>query len=151
MSRRDEPEEPEGHAEALDPEEPGQPGARDAGRRAGPLESLYQEFVRRAAGIGLSSFVLTEEALRKAFADSLPRDWVEYLSRQGKDVRKDVLDALVREFGEWLRKIDPMVFQRNVIRTLLEDFDLSLEIKVRATPREGSGTKRALELVRRRR
>jgi hypothetical protein len=123
----------------------------DRARRSGPLESLYQEFVRRAAGLGLSSFVLTEEALRKAFAESLPRDWVEYLSRQSSGVRKEVLEALVREFGEWLRGIDAMSFQRNLIRTLLEDFEISLEINISARPREKPGRGRSLELVRRRR
>jgi hypothetical protein len=148
MSARDEREGPssdssrEGSREAA-------PRRRE--RRSGPLETLYQEFVRRAAGLGLSSFVLTEEALRKAFAESLPRDWVDFLSRQGSGVRKDVLDALVREFGAWLQGIDPMAFQRNLIRTLLEDFEISLEIKISAQPRERTGRGRSLELVRRRR
>jgi hypothetical protein len=137
--------------EASTPEESLERRQRGRNRRSGPLESLYQEFVRRAAGLGLSSFVLTEEALRKAFTDSLPQDWVDYLSRQGSGVRKDVLDALVREFGEWLQRIDPMAFQRNLIRTLLEDFEISLEIKISAQPREKADRGRSLELVRRRR
>jgi hypothetical protein len=122
---------------------------REAKRRFGPLESLYQELVRRTASLGLSSFVLTEEALRKAFSESLPQDWVEYLARQGTDTRKELLEALIREFGDWLRKIDPETLQRTVLHTLLEDFELSFEIKVSAKPR--GDPERSLELVRPRR
>jgi hypothetical protein len=132
-------------------EESPESARRGRDKRTGPLEGLYQEFVRRAAGLGLSSFVLTEEALRRAFADSLPQDWVDYLSRQGSGVRKDVLEAIVREFGEWLRGIDPVALQRDLVRTLLEDFDISLEIKISAQPRGEAERGRSLELVRRRR
>jgi hypothetical protein len=137
--------------EDLPPDAGPREGGRSRGRRSGPLETLYQEFVRRAAGLGLSSFVLTEEALRKAFSESLPRDWVEALSRQSSGVRKEILEGLVREFGEWLRGIDPLTFQRDVMRTLLEDFEISLEINISARPRDKAGRGRSLELVRRRR
>jgi len=71
-------------------------------RRAGPLEGFFQEAVRRAANLGISTFFTTEEAVRRAFSESVPPDWLEYLNRQGTDLRSELLDRMSREFGEWL-------------------------------------------------
>ena len=80
-------------AEALGPE-----------RRGLPFESLIQEAIRRAASLGFSSFFLTEEAIRKAFSDAVPREWVDYVGKQGDEVRGELIDRLaaleILTFGE---------------------------------------------------
>ena len=126
-----------------------------SGRRAGPLEALYQEFVRRAASIGLSGVALTEEAVRKAMSESAHKEWVEFISRQGGDFRRELIDALVREFAAWLRDVDLDGVQRRVLQQVLEDFELSFEVKVSARPRGDRDAAdpdpdRGLELVKRR-
>jgi len=113
-------------------------------RRAGPLEAFFQEAVRRAAQLGLSTFFTTEEAVRRAFSDSVPPDWQDYLNRQGTDLRGELLDRMSREFGEWLRQVD----MAQIMSKLLEEHDFELRISVSANRRSKSGTPE-LSLLRR--
>jgi len=103
----------------------------DLGRRPGPLEAFFQEAVRRAAQLGLSTFFTTEEAVRRAFSESVPPDWLDYLNRQGTDLRGELLERMSREFGEWLHKID----MPQIMSKLLEEHDFELRISVSARSR----------------
>lgn len=107
-------------------------------RKPRALESLFQEVVRRGATLGLSSFFLTEEAVRRALSDAVPQDWVEYVAEQSNEVRRDLLDRLVREFGAWLDRLDTQEFQRSLLKTLLDEYELTLTIDVSARPRSGT-------------
>jgi hypothetical protein len=133
----------------LEPEAPSSEGeeaqAPEPGRRGGPLETLFQEAVRRAAALGLSGFFLTEEAVRRALSDSVPKEWADYISRQSEEVRSDLVDRLAQEFGAWLRTLD----LSDVLRNVLEDYDLSGEVKLSAHPKQGDSTA-PLQVLRRR-
>lgn len=100
-------------------------------RRTGPLETFFQEAVRRAANLGISTFFTTEEAVRRAFSESVPPDWLEYLNRQGTDLRSELLDRMSREFGEWLRQVD----MAQIMSKLIEEHDFDLRISVSSTRR----------------
>ena len=108
------------------PKDPGPSGGQD--RPPGALESLFQEAIRRATALGLSGFFLTEEAVRRALSDTVPREWVDYVSRQSDDVRHDMVDRLVHEFGSWLRTLD----LSEVIQKVLEDYEISAQIDISA-------------------
>jgi len=97
-------------------------------RPPGPLEALFQEAIRRATALGLSGFFLTEEAVRRALSDTVPQEWVEYVSRQGEDVRSDLVDRLAHEFGSWLATLD----LAEVLRVVLEDYEISAKIDISA-------------------
>jgi hypothetical protein len=107
---------------------------RDDERRPGPLEGIFQEVVRRAAAAGFSSFFMTEEAIRQALSENLPRDWVDYAARQGGAVRGELVDRLAAEFGAWLRALDTEALLRTVVQLVLEHYDLRLEIDLSARP-----------------
>ena len=94
----------------------------------GPLESLFQEAIRRATALGLSGFFLTEEAVRRALTDTVPREWVDYVNRQSDDVRRDMVDRLASEFGIWLRTLD----LSEVLQKVLEDYEISAQIDISA-------------------
>ena len=100
-------------------------------RRRRPLEAFFQEAVRRAAQLGLSTFFTTEEAVRRAFAEAVPADWIDYLNRQGTDVRGELLDRMSREFGEWLARVD----MAQIMGKLLEEHDFEFKISVSAQRR----------------
>ena len=108
-------------------------------RRRRPLEAFFQEAVRRAAQLGLSTFFTTEEAVRRAFAESVPADWIDYLNRQGTDVRAELLERMSREFGEWLQRVD----MAQIMSKLLEEHDFEFKISVSAKRRP---SERAAEL-----
>jgi hypothetical protein len=101
-------------------------------RRGLPFESLIQEAIRRAASLGFSSFFLTEEAVRKAFSEVVPKDWVDYVGKQGNEVRGELIDRLAGEFNRWLRSVDAA----RILGDLLENYKVSATIQLSATPRE---------------
>ncbi len=107
-----------------------------AAKARGPLESAFQEIVRRAATLGFSSLFLTEEAIRKALADSVPKEWAEYVAQQSGDVRKELFDRMLAEFSAWLQRVDPSELQQSLMQTLLENYELKLKIEIVANPRE---------------
>ncbi len=122
----------------------------EAARRSGPLESLFTEAIRRAASLGFSSFFLTEEALRRAFSDSVPREWVDYVSRQGEDVRTELFDSLAKQFGEWLREIDLVETLGQVLRR--HDISVRLDLSAERRAEEADASRRStLEVISRRR
>ena len=105
-------------------------------RRRRPLEAFFQEAVRRAAQLGLTTFFTTEEAVRRAFSEAVPPDWIDYLNRQSSDVRDELLERLSREFGEWLRHVD----MAQIMSKLLEehDFEFKISVSARRRPSERS-------------
>ena len=135
----------------LGPSRPSAPARDDGGetdtggRRTGPLESLFQEAIRRAFSAGLGGFFLTEEAIRQAVTDTVPQEWVDYLSRQGDEVRSELTERLTREFGHWLRTLDPV----ELLRGILDDYEFSARIQ--ASPkRSAQDAPASLKVVRRR-
>ena len=64
---------------------------RDAQRRAGLFEALLHEAIRRTAQVGFSSFFATEDAVRRAFSEAVPRDWVDYANRQSTELRSEMI------------------------------------------------------------
>jgi hypothetical protein len=122
---------------------------RDDERRPGPLEGIFQEVVRRAAAAGFSSFFMTEEAIRQALSENLPRDWVDYAARQGGAVRGELVDRLAAEFGAWLRALDTEALMRAVVQLVLEHYDLRLEIDLSARPSSEHASPKLTAVLRR--
>lgn len=42
------------------------------------------ELLRRMVGMGFSGFFLTEEVVRKALGETLPKDWVDFAAAQSE-------------------------------------------------------------------
>jgi len=108
-------------------------------RRAGLFEALLHEAIRRTAAVGFSSFFATEDAVRRAFSDAVPRDWVDYASRQSTELRSEMIERMSAEFGAWLRTID----MAQIMSKLLADNDFELKISISA---ERKSAERAPEL-----
>ncbi len=106
--------------------------ASSAEESPGALESLFREGIRRAASLGFSSFFLTEEALRRAFNDSVPREWVDYVARQGDEVRAELFEALSTQFQKWLREIDVV----EVLSEVARRHDISVRLEISAAPKQ---------------
>ncbi len=105
----------------------------DAARRP-----AVPEMVRRALSLGLSGFFLTEEAIRKALGDAVPRDWTDFVVNQSERTRKEFLERLSFEIGQSLEKIDIS----RVLADLLEGRTLEVNAEIRLSPKgsePGSG------------
>lgn len=77
---------------------------------------------------------MTEEALRKALGDSVPRDVLEFLLDQSQRMRAEFLDRISREFGRVLDRIDPV----EVARRLLEGRTVEVSARFRLVPKRGA-------------
>jgi hypothetical protein len=125
-------------------------GAREArsadeGGRLSPLPEL----VRRALSLGLSGFFLTEEAVRRALGDTLPKDWIDFAFEQSERTRSEFLERLSFEMARAFEKADLTA----VLRELLEGRTLELraEIRLRGRDEGGGGDVSVASTVKRRR
>jgi len=64
-------------------------------------ESLHAipELMRRAIALGLTGFFTTEEAVRRALGDTVPKDWSDYIAESSDRTRSEFLDRLSREIA----------------------------------------------------
>ena len=122
--------------------EPGEPGgaaARTRGR-GGAEGSFLPDLLRRGLTMGFTGFFMTEEALRRALGDSLPRDWMEFMVEQSEKTRAELLERLSREFGRVISAFDPV----EILRRLLDGqtIEVSARIKLANSERPRRGARR---------
>ncbi len=107
-------------------------------RRPPPPDSGFlPDLLRRGLSLGFTGFFMTEEALRRALGDSLPRDWMEFMVEQSERTRAELLDRLSREFGRVISAFDPV----EILRRLLDG--QSIEVSARIRLRNGDRARRA--------
>ena len=106
------------------------------GKRSEPLDadaaaagSLYgiPDLMRRAISLGLSGFFFTEEAIRKALGDALPKDLQDFAIEQSNRTRADFLERLSYELGRSLENIDVAA----VLAQLLKGKTLEVSARIR--------------------
>ncbi|MCH2184391.1 hypothetical protein MK280_00805 [Myxococcota bacterium] len=97
------------------------------------------EIIRRVAAMGLSSFFTTETALRKAFGETVPKDWVDFANDQSERSRQEFFDRMASEMRKAVEQID----FAEILETLLTDRSIEIETKIRIHPRDtpASGTR----------
>jgi hypothetical protein len=105
------------------PLEAGRDEEADTARRLGALPEL----VRRTLSLGLSGFFLTEEAIRRAVGDTIPKDWMDFAVDQSERARREFLERLSYEIGQSIEKIDVAA----VLRELLEGRTLEIRAEIR--------------------
>ena len=88
-----------------------------------------QEVIRRMATMGLSGFFSTETAVRKAFGETVPQDWIDFAAGQSERTRQEFMDRMVGEMGKMMQSLD----MGEVLATLLE----GRNVEVTATFRLG--------------
>jgi hypothetical protein len=93
--------------------------------------SSVPEFVRRALSMGFSGFFMTEEAVRRALGDTLPKDWIDFAVDQSQRTRQDFVERLTYEIGQTLERAD----LANVLSELLEGRTLEVKAQIRLGPR----------------
>jgi hypothetical protein len=111
------------------------PQGRAAGAEAG---GFFPELLRRGLTLGFTGLFLTEEAFRKAFGDSVPRDVLEFMLDQSQRMRTEFLDRVSRELGRVLDRIDPV----DVARRLLEGRTVEVSASFRLVPKARSRARR---------
>jgi hypothetical protein len=70
---------------------------------------------------------MTEEALRRALGDSMPRDWLDFMVSQSEKTRAELLERLSREFGKVLSAVDPV----EILRRLLDGQTIEVSARIK--------------------
>jgi hypothetical protein len=117
------------------------PEAPDVGEPDG--SGLLPDMARRALAFGLSGFFLTEEAVRKALGDTLPKDWQDFAIAQSERTRKEFLERLSYELAQTLENVDVA----GVLEQLLAGRTIEIQAKVRLGKRNASGTRLKVSLT----
>jgi hypothetical protein len=106
---------------------PDERAGRRPAPRAGADAGFLPEILRRGLTLGFTGFFMTEEALRRALGDSVPRDWLEFVVEQSERTRAELLDRLSREFGRAISAFDPV----EILRRLLDGQTLEVSARIR--------------------
>jgi hypothetical protein len=85
------------------------------------------DFVRKAVAAGFSGFFFTEETIRKALGETLPKDWADFASDQSSRARAEFVERLSYEIGRALENVDYAA----VMAQLLEGRTLEVSATVR--------------------
>ncbi len=104
------------------PSKPSTASSKRAGAEESESLGAIPELMRRAIALGLTGFFTTEEAIRRALGDTVPKDWTDYLAESSDRTRSEFLDRLSREIAGMLKDIDIAA----VLERLLEGRTLKL-------------------------
>jgi hypothetical protein len=111
-------------------------GAGDESRHGGPTGPI-PDIVRKALALGLAGFFTTEQTIRKALGDTLPQEWLDFVSEQSERTRGDLTEAIASEVGRSLQAID----LTNVADQLLTGRTLEVTARIRLLPPEDKDEK----------
>jgi len=118
----------------------GTPQAGDLGAAgAGPDGGFLPDLLRRGLSLGFTGFFMTEEAVRRALGDKVPREWLEFFVAQSERTRSELVDALSREFGRVLSGIEPAELLRRLLDGQTVEVTAQIRLQKAAAPRSVAG------------
>jgi len=94
---------------------------------------LLPELLRRGLALGFSGLFMTEGAVRRAFGDTVPRDWVDYATEQSERTRKEFLERLSGEIARTLETLD----LAEILDALMADRTIEVKAEIRLGKRTG--------------
>lgn len=104
----------------------------EASEEAGSDSGRVPELLRRLMGAGLSGFFVTEEAVRRALGDTMPKEWVDFAVDQSERARREFAERLSGEIARGMHGVD----WADLAERLLAGHDVEIQAKVRFVPRE---------------
>lgn len=100
------------------------------------------DLLRRGLTLGFTGFFLTEEAVRKALGESVPRDLMDFILAQSDRTRAEFLDRISKEFARTLNALDPV----EVVKRLLEGRSIEVSATIRLVPSDPAKGGRGVDL-----
>ena len=110
----------------------------DGGPPSSPGESrlpLLPDLLRRGLAIGLSGVFTTNEALRRAFGDALPREWLDFVAAQSERTRSEFIERMAGELARSLETLD----LADTADRVLEGRTLEITARITLLPRSRRG------------
>ena len=117
----------------------------DAADTSGRFAAI-PDLVRKAFTFGLSGFFLTEEALRKALGETIPKDWTDFAVDQSERARREFLERLSFEIAQSLDKVDVAA----VLQQLLQGRTLEIRAEIRLGEKESGPGRHSVQTTLRR-
>ena len=123
-------------------QDPEQKKEADPGPEAPPQEEdtagrRIPDLLRRGLSLGFSGLFMTEEAVRRAFGDTVPRDWIDFATEQSTRTRTEFLERLSGEIARSLEAIDLV----EILDSLLSGRTLEIRAEIRLRERDAGGDK----------
>ncbi len=118
----------------VEPKGPAKGSAKREDAQAQESLGAIPELMRRAIALGLTGFFTTEEAVRRALGDTVPKDWTDYIAESSDRTRGEFLDRLSHEIARTLKDIDVAA----VLEQLLEGRTLTVNAEFRLSGDSGS-------------
>jgi len=126
----------------IEPEAPAKKPARSDAPEAQESLGAIPELMRRAIALGLTGFFTTEEAVRRALGDTVPKDWTDYIAESSDRTRGEFLDRLSREIARTLKEVDLAA----VLQQLLDGRTLRVNAEFSLSDDRGTGRGTAISL-----
>jgi hypothetical protein len=113
----------------IEPEVPLKEPAEPEDAEAQESLRAIPELMRRAIALGLTGFFTTEEAVRRALGDTVPKDWTDYIAESSDRTRSEFLDRLSREIARTLKDVDIAALIQQLLegRTLRVSAEFTLD------------------------
>ncbi len=117
---------------AEDGENTAEPETSREDLRGAPIPDL----VRKALELGFTGLFTTEQTIRRALGDSVPKEWVDFVTDQSERTRTDFTDALVKELRRSLDNLDLV----ETLDQFLSGRTIELSTQIRILPRAETDT-----------
>ena len=102
----------------------------ESGTSRNESQGIVPELLRRAVGLGFSGFFTTEELLRKALGDTVPREWADFAAAQTDRARGELIDRLAQELRKRLDDVD----LEALLGRVLASHTVEIDARIRFTP-----------------
>lgn len=114
--------------------EPARGSASDAGHEAPAASNVVPDLLRRALTLGLSSFFTTNEAVRRAVGEAVPKDWIDFAVDQSERTRAEFIERLAGELARTLESIDLAA----IAERMLAGRTIDVKAQIKLLPRDSN-------------
>ena len=129
---------------------------RSAGRRArsasesdpvtpysGSPPSGLPDLLRRVITTGLSGLFTTNEVVRRAVGEAMPREWVDFAVDRSERTRAEFIERLAGELARTLESLELV----EMAERLLDGRTIEVRAQIQLLPREGKLATRRLDVA----
>lgn len=102
-------------------------------KRSGGATVGLPDLVRRVLTSGLSGLFTTNEVVRRAVGEAMPREWVDFAVDQSERARAEFIERLAGELARTLESLELV----EMADRLLDGRTIEIRAQIQLLPREG--------------
>jgi hypothetical protein len=100
------------------------------------------DLLRRGITAGLSSLFTTNEVMRRAVGDAMPREWVDFALDQSERTRAEFIERFAGELARTLENLELV----QMAEQFFEGRTIEIRAQIQVLPREGKLRARGLDV-----